>query len=563
MHVERWRELLPAAYLLTGSDAGARDLLVRALARGPLLEDLVRVHLRRRFAREAVLTGTSGQPWWISPADAEAAAQLAAALQLLSRAERTAVVLRWHEDLPVERVAALVPGVDPSTLPARLRVDAADLPARLEGLASLAGTGDLTDDAVAREVRAARSRRRSRGLLAVGAVAVLAAGAVWLPGALPDPAPPATADPGRSAPGAPAVISGPARGSLVGDEEFVSGLRARTSPGQGYARLFYAGDAAGMRWALLGRETAGGLETVWFTGPVGTAAAELDRSGGVGPGRAAAAWSAAVDRDGRSALLVLVEPGDEVEVSAGVDVAADGTASRTFTPVDVTDGVAAVRLDRPSAAGVRYRIARDDVVVATEPPGFLSSDVVTAAPSAPARSGSEPVDPNAFVVALGQITAPTGWTGEDLEITALGSGSYPAPGGATARAVTVAAVLPGGSVVTSTAVATSGPDAGTTTDRCGTETHPAGTDVATLTVVTRCASYAGDSSTFGATVLVVAPAGVPVTLNSDAGGAATTPALTGGWGYAVAGADDLTVFAVGSGPGRDISRAGDGPLDTP
>ena len=557
--VEDWRELLPTAYLLTGSDAGARDLLVRALARGPRLDDLVRVHLRRRLARDTAIDGTSGNRWWLSAEDVATAGRTAAALDGLSRIDRTAAALRWHEGLAEDRVAALVPGVDLSTLPARLGIPPADLPRRLEGLAALADVRDLADDDVARGVREVRVRRRSRALPAVGAVAVLTAGAVWLPGAPADPAG-TRPDTGRATAAPSVPSSGPARGSLVDDEEFVAALRARLAPGEDAGRLVYAGDAAGMRWALLARQAAGALETQWFTGPAGAAAADLDRSASVAAGRAAAAWSVAVDRDGRSALLVLAEPGDEVEVSAGFDVAPDGSASRTFDRVDGEDGVAAVELDRASAAGVRYRIARDDVVVATETPEVLVSDVVTTAPPAPARSGTEPIDPTAFYSALGQITGPTGRTGGDLGVTVLGSGRYPAPGGAAASAVTVAAVLPGGAVVTSTAVATSGPGDGTTTDRCGTETHPAGTDVASLTVVTRCASYAGDSSTFGVTVVVVAPPGVPVTLNSASGGEPVTPELASGWGYVLA--TGLTQFAADGAPG-EVSRAGDGPFDSP
>ncbi|MSW63707.1 MAG: hypothetical protein F2825_02320, partial [Actinobacteria bacterium] len=102
--MEDWRELLPTAYLLTGSDAGARDLLVRTLARGPRVEDLVRVHLRRRLARDTTIAGTSGDPWWLSAEDVATAGRSAAALDGLSRTERTAAVLRWHDGLPADRV---------------------------------------------------------------------------------------------------------------------------------------------------------------------------------------------------------------------------------------------------------------------------------------------------------------------------------------------------------------------------------------------------------------------------------------------------------------------------
>ncbi|MCO7221485.1 hypothetical protein, partial [Klenkia sp. PcliD-1-E] len=133
-----WRELLPTAFLLAGSDAGARDLLARGLVRGGGVDGVVRAHLRRRLGREVVLAGAAEPAWWVSPADAAAAAELSGALAGLTRAERAAVVLRWFEDRPAAEVEAAVPGVDLPALPGRLGVPAAELPARLEVLAGTA-----------------------------------------------------------------------------------------------------------------------------------------------------------------------------------------------------------------------------------------------------------------------------------------------------------------------------------------------------------------------------------------------------------------------------------------
>jgi hypothetical protein len=555
VRVEDWRELLPTAYLLTGSDAGARDLLVRTLVRGPRVEDLVRVHLRRRLARDTTIAGTSGDPWWLSAEDVATAGRTAAALDGLSRTERTAAVLRWHDGLPADRVAALVPGVDLSTLPDRLGIPETDLPRRLEGLAALADLRDLSDDDVARGVREVRGRRRSRALLAVGAVAVLGAGAVWLPGALPTAPPSAAATTTEAGPQAPE--SGPARGALADDEDFVAGLRGQLDPGPEDGRLLYADDAGGLRWALIIRPYGDGVTATWFFGPEGAQPADMAQTSDVYSQVRPAAWSLAASIGGRSAVLVVARPGDEVELSRGVVVAADGTPGRDFAPVDLEDGVAAVPLDAvPTGAPVQYRLTRDDGPRATGTPSVAvnSNSTATATPP-PARSGTDPVDPGAYDQAVARITGPTGLDAADLDVTVLGSGTFPAPGGTTARAVTVAAVLPGGAVVTSTAL--SADDGGA--DVCGVETHPAGTDPAALTVATRCASYAGDSSTFGVTVVVVAPPGVAVTLNSAAGGDPVTPELTDGWGYALT---DLTQFAADGVTGQ-VSRAGDGPFDTP
>lgn len=546
---EDWRDLLPAAFLLTGSDTGARDLLARGLARGGGVDGLVRAHLRRRVGREGVLSGTPGTPWWVSPADAAAAAELAAALAPLSRAERAAVVLRWFEDRPAADVAALAPGVDVSTLPARLGVPEAALPARLEVLAGTARLADLDDAAVADGVRAVRRRRWVRAGVAVAAVAVLAVGAATLPAVVRPPGSAPATD-------AAATTPVPARGSLAGDTGFVAALRDRLDPAPDALRLLYAGDAVGHRWALLAQPTDDGLRVSWFTGPAGTPAAALDQSLTTVVDTGAPVLAATVEDDRGAALLLVTAPGDEVEVSSGVDVAADGRASRTFRPVGTADGVSAVRLDRDGGGGVVARVSRDGLPVWTGPASTLLGQGAADPPSTAARSGTAPVDPLAYAVAVEEVARPTGRRPDGLPVTVLGAGAFPAPGGATAQAVTVAVQLPGGAVVTSTASAT--PDGSGTP--CGTATHPAGTDLATLTVVARCASYAGDSSTFGATLVVAAPPGLEVDLNTGAGGALTVPALEAGWGFQVDGADDLAVFRAGAASG-DVARVGDGPLE--
>jgi hypothetical protein len=542
-----WRELLPTAFLLAGSDAGARDLLARGLARGGGVDGLVSAHLRRRVGREVVISGSSGSPWWVSPADAAAAAELSAGLAGLSRAERAAVVLRWFEDRPADDVARVVPGVDLAGLPGRLGVPAELLPARLETLAGTAQLADLDDAAVADGVRAVRRGRWAVAGAAVAVVAVLAVGATALPDLVRPAEPPAA--------GAPAASLGPARGSLAGDTEFVAGLRDQLAPAPDQARLLFAGDAVGHRWALLVQVEDDGTTATWFTGPTGSppdamSSVSSERSGDPSP-----VFSATVEDDRGAALLLVAAPGDEVEVSAGFDVAADGTAARTFRPVGTADGVSAVRLDRDGGSGVVARVSRDGTPVTTDRPVLLQSSTSWTAVPPASRSGTAPVDPFAYQVAVEEVTRPTGRRPADVQVTVLGSGAFPAPGGATAQAVTVAVVLPSGAVATSTVAGTPG-----SAQPCGTSTHPAGTDPATLVVVARCASYAGDSSTFGATLVVAAPPGTPVELNTGAGGALTVPALDAGWGFQVDGADDLSVFRAGAASGA-VARAGDGPLE--
>lgn len=558
--MDDWRALLPTAYLLTGTDAGARDLLARGLARGGGLDGLVRAHLRRRFGRGTAIAGTSGDPWWLSPADVDRARATATALDDLDRPARTATVLRWHEQLPADEVARLVPGVDLDPLPDRLGIPGAELPARLEGLAALADLRDLTDDEVAAGVRSVRSRRRSRVLLAVGAVAVLGAGAVWLPGALPTAAP-ADADATATAAGA---AAGPPRGSLADDDELVEALRGRLDPGQDDGRLVFAGDTADRRWVLFVRMTDGVPSAYWFTGAAGAAPADLALSGAsFVSGGVPSAWSMAVGTQGGTTVLVVADPGDAVEVSPGFVVAADGTASRPFLPVVTQDGVATAQLSGTlGPPALQYRLVRDGVVLTTESPANFVADGGDPAPGPPpgtARSGPGPVDATAFGAAVDGAVLDTGLDPADLPVTVLGAGVFPAPGGLSATAVTVAVTVPSGAVVTSTAW-TAMQTGGGRIATCGVESHPAGTDLAALTVVTRCSGYATDSSTFGTTVLVVAPPGARVRLSDDVGADVQEPALDAGWAYVVDGADDLTVFEADGAQGT-VSRAGAGPFD--
>lgn len=566
----QWRALLPTAFLLTGSDAEARDLLLRGLAaadgpdRDDALRGLLRAHLKRQLRGSGAVVGTPAAPFWVSPADAASAARLAAALDRLTPAQRAAVVLRFHEGLP--DTTALAPDTDPVAAAALLAdevPDPADLPARLDGLAALSDAGTLTDETVALGVRGVRTDRRRRVALAVGAVAVLAVGAVLAPGL-------ATRDTPTSAPSA-TPTSSPARGSLAGDEEFLRDVRTALDPGwrstgaDGWT-VDFAGDLAGVRAVLLTRGAPDATETTWLIGPAGTPADELDGVG-TGPGRAPASAAVVVgpEQGVDDAVLVVVgEPGDELRVSPGLDLASDGSTTTAFTDVPVSaDGVAVAEV-RPEGAAARYEVVRDDEVLpAAVPVLSFAPAIVTdlgdgaeppSADGPPSRSGTGTSSARVVAVALGTIGAATGWAPGQLEVTVLGAGTFPLPGGVDAEAVTVAARLPDGGLVTTTAWASVGTQA-TSFGSCGSAGHPVGTDPATLTVAARCASYAGDGATFGVTLLVAAPPGTPVELGTEQGGTTVTPALDRGWGFVVADAERLTEVAADGVPGT-VTREG-------
>ncbi|QNG37390.1 hypothetical protein F1C76_13065 [Geodermatophilaceae bacterium NBWT11] len=569
---EQWRALLPTAHLLTGSDAEARDLLLRGLAavrdgddRDAALRGLVRAHLRRRLRGSGTLVGTPTPPFWVSPADAASAARLAAALDRLTPAQRAAVVLRFHEGVP--DTTALVPDTDPVAAAALLAdevPDPADLPARLDGLAALSDAGTLTDETVALGVRGVTTDRRRRVALAVGAVAVLAVGAVLAPGLTTRDAPTA------AAPSATPTAS-PTRGSLAADDGFLRDVRTALDPGwrstgaDGWT-VEFAGDLSGVRAVLLSRGAPDTTELTWLTGPAGAPAGELD-SVAWSPGQAPEAAAVVVGPDQGVAdptLLVVGRPGDELRVSPGLDVAADGSTSEVFADVPVSeDGVAAVAV-RPDGDAVRYQVVRDDLLfdpaVPFDPDGpavvaDLGDGAEPPTPAGPpSRSGAATSSARALAVALSTIGDATGWAPEQLDVTVLGAGTFPLPGGTDADAVSVAAVLPDGGLVTTTAWASVGTQT-TSWGSCGSTGHPAGTDPASLTVAARCGSYAGDGSTFGVTLLVAAPPGVPVVLGIAAGGTTVTPGLDRGWGFVVADADAFTEVSADGVPGT-VTREG-------
>ena len=551
-----WRELLPTAYLLTGDQAAARQLVVRTLARRrpPIadrrtaLDALVRAHRSRwRLTGRASIQGTPAVPWWSSPEAAAAAHQLADALDDLGRDDRTAVVLRWFEDLAPEQITALVPGADPEAAAGRLPVDPNVLPRRLDDLAGLCDAGTLDDDTVTAAVRGTRTRHTCQALLAVTAVAGLVAGGAWLPDTAPDPAATATATatPSRTTTAAElrGIFALPPRGALADDEDLLAQLRRRLdaegATGADY-RVLYADDVEGIRAVLMMHPGAGQMDLAWLTGPAGTAAARLDvhTVGFSTPfGSAGMAVSLPDPAAGTTRLVVLTEDGDTVRVSAGVDVdPATGAAGRTYVDVPSRGGVAATTLDRTSDAGIRLQVGRpgdltEDIWPVSSTPVHL--DVGTGGTGPPSRSGAPTAAAGAYASALSTVVAATGWAEEDLEVTVLGAGTLPAAAGGTLDVVSLAVVLPGGAVVTTTGTAaqTTAEDGSTVLSfggGCGSTGYPAGTDIVDLVVAATCVDV-GDAYT--RTVVVAAPPGVRVVLGFPSSDETLVPELVDGFGW--------------------------------
>ncbi|NDI48261.1 sigma factor-like helix-turn-helix DNA-binding protein [Goekera deserti] len=539
--------LLVTAHLLTGADRPAADLVRRGLLRAwpawrrlppdagageqraLALRGLARAHLaptRRWLRGDGVLTedggGRAPGAWWTSPADAEAARRLGAALDTLEPAERAAVVLRAHEGLPVPAVAALLgrPAAEVRTLVgaalARLapEVAAADLPSRLDGLAAQSDArtlDDVPDGATLVRQQRGRRLRLSAGVTAVLALLVLLPSVAGRTASAPAPAPAAAPVDGGSTP-AGATWQRPTAGSLADDPRFLDGVQRlawpMAPPSSGSRQVAFAGDVLGSRWALVLGRTSGVLRGQWYVGPAGTDPAGLRAEGTieVSEGGTAAHLSRSA---GGPVLLVLTEREAEVEYSPGVEVRADGTADPRWTPVPDAGGIAAVRLDDASAP-VRYRVLAAGAVQETGRPATGSERPVPE-PSTPPpalRPGPGDVGPLPWTLALDTLTSATGLTAADLDPVVLWLGRITGPAGSTAEATVLAAVVPSGAVVTTTAYAL--PRAttpGGTGGSCGSQAHPAGTDPTSLTVVARCQVSDGRGRQVPS-VLVTAPPGV-------------------------------------------------------
>lgn len=584
---EQWQPLMQTARLLTGDDRLARDRVQAALAASRrrweqlpadapdddrwavALHALVRTSVSRRrtlLRGDGVLDEQQPDAWWTSPGDAQAARRLSAALDGLPAPERAAVVLRFHEAAPdpqaAEALGVPVPElhrlVDAGVRHLREEVpDPAALPDRLRGMAAQTDVGAVDGPALVRAVVAQRSTRRRRVAVAVTAVAALVAAAVVL---APEPVAPPASDAATTSDST--VISGPTRGSLAGDEDFLASLEAASyagppAPQLTNRRVVYAGDLLGTRWVLLAGEVAGVLRAEWLAGPSGSSADVLtgiaveDLAGDpplalVSTGRA-----------GRSALLVVAAPGDQVQLSTVVDVSADGSTSRRFVPVPTVDGVAAVVLPTSSrpplrAGAVQYRVVRDGETVHVDEPLYgpePGAEPVT--PPAALRPGRTSASLAAYDFALRE-----GLPGDAVDPTLLWAGQVIAPGGRTANAVVVAARLPDGRVVSTTAYAllTTGESYAAS---CGTQLHPAGTDLTRLTVVAVCevSDSIGRPRT---SVLVTAPPDVrTVQLRTVPGGPVVYELLVlDGYANSTIGDGAFTEFSVDDGPPLPISTNG-------
>jgi DNA-directed RNA polymerase specialized sigma24 family protein len=251
-----------------------------------------------------------------------------------------------------------------------------------------------------KEVAARRRRRWPLAVAAAAAAVVLAVPALTGQEPAAPQAPEATERPRPQR--TPEVDLGelPPRGSLADDREFLAGMLEQPweseaaeqypmdlTTAEDSRRVLYAGDVPTGRWALLvGRPVPVGpvgegidgpfmsddLFIAWFTGPPGAAPEDMEMNTfpyPISPGMTPALL------DPPSGTLVVVgAPGDAVEVSERVEVNADGSDSRIWTPAEVDDGIAVARIDPvdvPWTWAVNYRVFRGNNLLSASSPDSI------------------------------------------------------------------------------------------------------------------------------------------------------------------------------------------------
>ncbi|OMQ13852.1 hypothetical protein A7K94_0220705, partial [Modestobacter sp. VKM Ac-2676] len=215
------------------------------------------------------------------------------------------------------------------------------------------------------------------------------------------------------------------------------------------------------------------------------------------------------------ALVVVTAPGDEVELSLRPEIAADGTATRTWRPLDAPGGlaVAAVPPTEVSSLGsVRYRVFRGGAEVTTTGPDGRGREDGTspAIPLTWLRPEPPPAPGDGMrEIEIEHLLTQLGLPLDDVTVAVPWSGDVPGPHDRPARVTVLAVTVPSGAVYVSTvygyATGTEGVVVGST---CGSEILPAGEPSAQRAIALRCDVTDGTASSDAVSSLVVlSPAG--------------------------------------------------------
>ncbi|MGY1615994.1 hypothetical protein ACI797_04560 [Geodermatophilus sp. SYSU D00691] len=306
-------------------------------------------------------------------------------------------------------------------------------------------------------------RRRPRGGLLGAALALLLVfAAVRLTAAEPGPpTPPETAGTG--------LLDLPTRGSLAGDDGWLAALTAARAladlpPDRHVA---YAGDAAGVRLALVLAGAPSRPTAVWLTGPAGSGPDGMVLAAGpvpVGPREPLALWDVPRGAGRGGLLLVVALPGDQVELLTGRVVDAAGQETRLRTTLPLHDGVA-VATAEPPAAPADGDFTAGRLVVTRGATPLTVAPLLSARGAAAATAPIDPADPRGLratvdeaqlQAVLHEMVGAYGLLPERVSPALLAAGPV---GDERSRAVLVGVTLPSGATVAWLSVAATAPDA--------------------------------------------------------------------------------------------------------
>jgi len=219
----------------------------------------------------------------------------------------------------------------------------------------------------------------------------------------------------------------------------------------------------------------------WFAGPRGADPDEMTLA--TYPVDSAqreplALWVAPDPASEDQVLVVVGQPGDEIDVLTGRDVTADGEVQELWQSVPMEDGAGAVEPARPFTwpPGMDFRVRRDGQQAPLFPALEFSQELAGGSPGpvdvADPRGLLGAADAEEVEMTVANLVAQYGLPAERLRPTLLVAG--PVSPGSTTTVVLVGATFPSGATTTSLAVYWGPDDGGMTLTTVSNDPTPAG-----------------------------------------------------------------------------------------
>jgi hypothetical protein len=299
-----------------------------------------------------------------------------------------------------------------------------------------------------------------------------------------------------------------------------------TDPAPETRQVVFAGEVPGGVQALVVGEQDGGMVGLWLNGPTGASPSQLVASNDSRPIDLGQPVSYTHTQDGVGALIVVGRPGDQIELSRGQELGADGVLTRLpYQAVGDPTGIAVVNAGGLTLWTTAIRVTRDGQVIDMQSEGGGAGGAYQEPDVTGALAGAAG-DPDRSVVraALDVVLPSLGLTYDQVQVQVLWGGAI----GNSAKPDAVAAVLtvraPSGAVAllgwmgANRASDEQGGGLGEA-GPCAIALLPAGTDVSVTGVAMSCDLYSTrDGSDLGHQLVVVPPAGTTDLQAVDADG---------------------------------------------